>query len=691
MYALFEEAGKFLAGRILSEAESSAQIELDSGKRVKVKAAHILLKFEKPAPAELVAQAQAVAETIELELAYEFAPEDEFGFADLARDYFSDSATLAQQAGALFRLYDTPHYFRRAGKGRFKKAPAEIVQQALLAIEKKKQIQQQIADWALALGRGECPAPIREQLYRILFRPDKNSPEYKAVVDAARATQTAPLELLQKSGAIDSAYQFHWKRFLFENFPKGTQFPAVQAPQPPADLPLAPVQAYSIDDSHTTEIDDALSVQGLGTGTVTLGIHIAAPGLAIVPGTPLDQIGRNRLSTVYMPGYKITMLPDEVVQTYTLDEGRANPAVSLYVTIQEDTLEITGTETRLERVPVAVNLRHDQLDHIVTEAWLADPSIQVENTPPRLLDLRTELSFLYRLAQQLKARREVVRGKPETFSRPDYTFRLQGNDGGEPNGSELVSIGTRKRGAPLDLIVAEAAIVANSTWGAWLAEMGVPGIYRSQASLLPGVKVRMGTKALPHAGIGVKSYAWATSPLRRYVDLVNQWQIIACARHGKTAALAAPFKPKDAELFSIISAFDAAYSAYNGYQGGMERFWTLKYLQQNHITELTATTFKEGPQGILVRADTLPLVLPVLGAQGLPRGSRVRVRLGDIDLIALAVNATVVEHLDPNSTPQTLDDTESDDEVATAGPLAIAVDLSEGEAEAGTPAASTTP
>ena len=154
MYALFEEAGKFLAGRILSEAESSAQIELDSGKRVKVKAAHILLKFEKPAPAELVAQAQAVAETIELELAYEFAPEDEFGFADLARDYFSDSATLAQQAGALFRLYDAPHYFRRAGKGRFKKAPAEIVQQALLAIEKKKQIQQQIADWALALVRG---------------------------------------------------------------------------------------------------------------------------------------------------------------------------------------------------------------------------------------------------------------------------------------------------------------------------------------------------------------------------------------------------------------------------------------------------------------------------------------------------------------------------------------------------------
>jgi len=619
MYALFEETGKFLTGRILSEAESSAQIELDSGKRVKAKTAHILLRFDKPAPAELLAQAQAVAGSIELDLAWEFAPEDEFGFADLARDYFSDQATLAQQAGALFALYEAPHYFRRAGKGRFKKAPAEILQQALAAIEKKKAVQQQIADWAGQLGRGECPPPIREQLYKILFRPDKNAPEYKAVVEASRATHTAPLELLQKAGAIDSSYQFHWKRFLFDHFPKGTGFPALTAPPPPDDLPLAPVQAYSIDDSQTTEIDDALSVQGLGTGSVVLGIHIAAPGLAIQPGSELDKLGRNRLSTVYMPGYKITMLPDPVVQIYTLDAGRANPAVSLYATIDEATLEITATETRLERVPVTVNLRHDQIDHIVTEAWLQDASIQHENTPQPLLELREQLSFLYRLAVKLKAGRELVRGKPETFNRPDYTFRLVGNEGAEPDGSETVQIGTRQRGAPLDLIVAEAAIVANSTWGNLLAEHGVPGIYRSQASLAPGVKVRMGTKALPHAGIGVKSYAWATSPLRRYVDLVNQWQIIACARHGRTAALAAPFKPKDADLFGIISSFDTAYSAYNGYQAGMERFWTLKYLEQNGITELDATVFKEGPGGsFLVRADTLPLVLPVLGAQNLP-------------------------------------------------------------------------
>src|SRR6188472_606307 len=97
MFALFEEAGKFQAGRVLSEAESSAQVELESGKRVKVKAANILLKFDKPSPAELLREAQALASTIELELAWEFAPEEEFGFADLARDYFSEKAGQAQQ------------------------------------------------------------------------------------------------------------------------------------------------------------------------------------------------------------------------------------------------------------------------------------------------------------------------------------------------------------------------------------------------------------------------------------------------------------------------------------------------------------------------------------------------------------------------------------------------------------------
>ena len=681
MFVLFEDTGKFLAGRILSEADSSLQVELDSGKRVKVKAANALLKFDKPAPADLVASASALSQTIELELAWEFASDDEFGFADLARDYFSADASkpaaLLEQAAALFRLFDSPHYFRRAGKGRFKKAPAEILQLALAAIEKKKQLAAQITAWAEQLAQGECPLPVREQLYKILFKPDKNSAEYKAVVEAARSTHIAPLKLLQQSGAIASPYQFHYQRFLFENFPKGTGFAALQAPNVSTTLPLADVRAFSIDDSQTTEIDDALSVQGLGSGTVTLGIHIAAPGLAFAPGSPLDMVGRARLSTVYMPGYKLTMLPDSVVQHYTLQAGRNCPALSLYVTLDEATLAVSATASRLEQVPIASNLRHDVLDTTFTEAFFN--SAQQAEEP-----WGKELTFLHRLAKHLKAGREVVRGKPENFNRPDYNFKLDNAAGSQPQGDEQVSITTRQRGAPLDLIVAEAMILANSTWGLLLAEHGVPGIYRSQASMAPGVKVRMGTKALPHAGLGVAAYAWSTSPLRRYTDLVNQWQIIAVVQNGRTAALVAPFKPKDAELFSIISSFDAAYSAYSSFQSGIERYWTLKFLQQNNIAELTASFVKDN----LLRADALPLVLPAAGAQGLPRGARVRIKLGEIDEITLDISGTVIERLDvapdaarPAGVAPAADEDDADAEL-TCGAISIAVDLSEPAADA---------
>ncbi|MDO4795443.1 MAG: RNB domain-containing ribonuclease [Brachymonas sp.] len=701
MYALFEDSGKFLGGRILSEAETTAQIELESGKRVKVKRTQIVLSFDKPAPAGLLQAAGQLVTEIDAQLLWEFAPEDEFSFQDVAKDYFQDPATLEQQAATLLALFQAPHYFRRAGgaKGRFKKAAAEVVQQALAAIEKKARIQAQIDEWAEALAQGRAPQPIQDQLYKILFKPDKNAPEYKAVVQASKATRLPPLDLLQQAGAIRSPYEFHWQRFLFEFFPKGTDFPALQAPQAvdDASLPLAVVQAFSLDDSSTTEIDDALSVQGLGSGSVTLGIHIAAPGLALQPGDALDEVARQRLSTVYMPGYKITMLPQEVVQHYTLEAGLPRPALSLYATFDEATLALQSVRNVIERVEVMDNLRTDALQDIVSPDWLeaspaADPARASDaaeqaaeaELPAAVLRHRGALAFLWRLAQQLKAQREIVRGKPETFTRPDFTFRLLRDEALQdtpPDGSETVQIGIRQRGAPLDLIVSEMMILVNHHWGQLLADQGVPGIYRSQAALAPGVKVRMGAKPLPHAGIGVPCYVWSTSPLRRYVDLLNQWQVIAAIRHGAAAALAAPFKPKDAELFAIISAFDSAYSGYGAYQASMERFWTLRYLQEQGITELEGGVIREG----LVRANSLPLVVNVLGADKLPRQARVRIRLGQINLMALDVTGTVVAVLDEAAASQDAaaeEAEEGEDATLAAGPLVLAVDTEEAPQDA---------
>ncbi len=678
-YVLFEDAGKFAAGRVMSSGDASMQVELESGKRVKVKQAAALLGFDAPPPMELLRQAQELASQIDLDLAWEFASDDDFGFADLARDYFDAKAGAVHQAAALLALQGAPHYFRRLGKGSFRKASADTVKAALAAIEKRRQVGLQIQAWADELIAGRCPEAIGGQIYKILFKPDKNAPEYKAVVDAARRSQRAPLDLLREAGAIGNAYQFHWRRFLFERFPQGTAHPDLTAPSITDELPAADVRAFSVDDSTTTEIDDALSVHGLGSGRVTLGIHIAAPGLAISPGSAIDKLAQDRLSTVYVPGWKLTMLPDAVVSAYTLDAGRPVPAVSLYVDFDETSLEILGRHTRLERVPIVENLRHDQLDEIVTAAALdavseGDVASTAAGAPG--FPFADELAFLWRLAQHLKAGRERVRGKPETFNRPDPVFRLTGGEATDaqgPSGLERIDIGLRRRGAPLDLIVAEAMILANSTWGSWLAELRVPAIYRSQPSLAPGVKVRMGTKPAPHAGIGVDNYAWSTSPLRRYVDLVNQWQIIAAVRHGNAAALAAPFKPRDASLLAIVSSFDAAYADYATVQRLLERYWMLRWLVQNEVRELDATMIQDAT----VRVDAVPLVFRVAGTEGLPRGSRVRVRITGIDELSLDIHAALAARLLEPTDPQDAASGDDDADTVDAAPLALAIDVTE--------------
>src|SRR3546814_9792089 len=117
----------------------------------------------------------------------------------------------------------------------------------------------------------------------------------------------------------------------------------------------------------------------------------------------------------------------------------------------------------------------------------------------------------------------------------------------------------------------------------------------------------MSTHALPHEAIGVPQYSWSTSPLRRYVDLVNQWQILATAEHGVSARLVAPFKPKDADLFAIIGAFDAQYAAWGDYQSSMERYWCMRWLQQQNLHTVQVNVLRDD----LVRLDCAPLVTRV--------------------------------------------------------------------------------
>jgi len=620
MNVLFEEDGGFKAGSVMTDGEASLQVEMPSGKRSKIKAATVLLRFEKPAASALLEQATPLAEEIEADFLWECVSDGEFSFLDFARDYYGHEPAPVEATAVLLALHAAPVYFHRKGKGRFRKAPADILAAALASLEKKRQQALAMEGWIAELKEFRLPAEIAPLTDALLYAPDRNRPETKAFETACAETGLSAAQLLFKCGAIKSAYFLHFKRFLHEQFPKGTAFPALDAPALPVDLPCADVRAFSIDDANTTEIDDALSVVKLpGIGS-RIGIHIAAPGLAIAHGSPLDGVARARLSTVYMPGNKITMLPDAVVQNYTLAGGVDCPAVSLYLTVN-DALEIVSHESRLEMVHIAANLRHHEV-----EPWF---NAETVGGPLPAQPFRDELLHLWHFANACEGRR----GKPSAVQGVnDYNFAIEG-DLADPDAC-TVEISERKRGSPLDKLVAELMIVANSTWGGLLADRNVACLYRAQTQ----GKVRMTTSPLPHEGLGVPQYAWMTSPLRRYCDLVNQWQLIACLK-GETPA----FAQKSAELFAAMRDFEVTYGAYADFQRLMERYWCLRWLQQNGITEIDATVRREQ----LVKLDHLPLLLrvPSLPADLAP-GTRARLVVESIDLLAPELACRFVGLLD---------------------------------------------
>jgi len=623
MHVLFEEDGAFRAATILADNDSSLQVEAASGKRSKIKAASVLLRYDEPAPAVLLEQAELLLPGIEADFLWECVADSEFHFADFADEYFGHSASAVEAAALLLALHAAPVYFHRKGRGRFRKAPPEILEAALAGLEKKRQQALTIERMVSQLTSFTLPPEFPPLLGQLLYKPDRNRGETKALEAACSETGLSAAHLLHRCGAIRSPYDYHLQRFLLEQFPRGTAFPAVEPPPLPVDLPRADVRAFSIDDATTTDNDAGFSLQPLPGVGWRVGIHIAAPGLGIVPGSPLDEIARARLSTVYMPGSKFTMLPDAVVERYTLASGRAIPAISLYLTVTAE-LEIVGDESRLEIVPVVANLRHHDIEPLFNEQTLAGGLAE--------FPFRDELLTLWQLANACEGRR----GKPSaTPDNKDFNFRIKGDLGDAE--SCRVEISARRRGSPLDKLVAELMIVANSTWGALLASRGVAAIYRVQG----GGKVRMSTAPQAHEGLGVKQYAWLSSPLRRYVDLLNQWQLLACLK-----ADAPPFAARSDALFAALRDFELTYAAYAEFQRGMERYWCLRWLRQQGIERISATIGREN----LARLDDLPLVQRVPSAPELKPGQRVLLQLESVDYLTLALGCRYLETLSPTAT-----------------------------------------
>lgn len=616
MYLFYEEDGQFKAGSIISDNDSSLQVDTQHGKRVKIKAVNVMMRFAAPAPAEFMTAAQALREEIEIDFLWEVAGQEEFAFADLANEYFGHAPTPIESAAILMGLHESPMHFYKKGRGRYKPAPVEALTAAKASVIRKQREAEQLTAFVAELTAFVLPAAMREHVDQLLYAPDKNTVVWKALDAACKQTGLSASRLLDRCGAIPSSRDYHLQLFLREHFVRGTGFDEVAAPASLPDLPFAEVSAFSIDDASTTEIDDAFSVLRLPNGNWQVGVHIAAPALGITPDCELDRIAAQRLSTVYYPGGKITMLPDSAIADFTLTEASVCPALSMYIEITDGTWQTVGHVTRLDKVAIAANLRHENLEIDFNRNKL------LAGGEPYAF--QKELTILWHFSGVL----ESVRGKtpdPKLPPRADYNFKVE---------NDKVTITDRLRGNPIDRVVSELMIFVNAEWGKWLAESDTMALYRTQQN----GKVKMSTKPAPHVGLGVAQYTWSSSPLRRYVDLINQRQLIALVQNAPV-----PYPPKSDVLYTVLRDFELAYDAYNDFQRKMERYWCLRWLLQEQISSVSGGVIKEN----LVRLHGLPMVVQVPSLPELAVGTEVQLSIQEIDLLGVELSCAFQHKIEP--------------------------------------------
>ena len=247
----------------------------------------------------------------------------------------------------------------------------------------------------------------------------------------------------------------------------------------------------------------------LAAGGWEIGIHIAAPAAGHRAGFDARRATRPaRLSTIYVPGQQDHDAACVGGRAVSLG-AKAAPVRRCRSTCNVARIfRFAALARSLEQIRIAANLRHDVLEQQFNEETL---NAGLASFP---FAARAE-DVLWELATVL----EGGRGRPEPMRtvQMDYNFYVE---------NDRVRIVERQRGSPVDKLVAELMILVNSEWGRNVAEAGIPAIYRVQSN----GKVRMSTVPAAHQGLGVAQYIWASSPLRRYVDLINQRQIIAWLR-----------------------------------------------------------------------------------------------------------------------------------------------------------------
>jgi exoribonuclease-2 len=611
-FLLITNVHEYIFVKELEAFKNHLVVEVYSDKsKKKIKPNQIIVKIDSDNQEEFNQKVDELKQDIDITTFAELIEDcDKFiSIFELTKIYFSDNYTNIQLIALLFALYEQNLLFSHDGYGNFSKDSQNVTETKLKNIEEQKQYQEKYNNIYQAFINLEKPDLGDIDIIKIINKSDKNSIIFSALHNASKTLKLDIVDLCYKVGLIDDLADFFLKSFIRESFPSGIRYNTIEShifDNLKIEDNSSTVYTFSIDDENTSEIDDAFSVKPFNDEGYLIGVHISAPAI----NSSLEEMVSNNISTIYYPNGKITMLPQDIIKTYSLDEKRVVTVVSIYFVIDKS-FEIKDYYSKLEKVSVAKNLRIEELELLMGE----------DNDSQEFL-YKHELDILYNFALAL----EQKRGKPSVNSiSVDYSFKIDANC--------HITIKPRYRGNKIDKTVSELMILANCSWGRLLTNHFIPAIYRVKQ---PNTPVVMTLNADSHTGLNVSYYTWATSPLRRASDYVNQRQIIAMLLQSKHH-----YDATNHILLNVVDNFDKTYNQYINFQNKMERYWSLKYLLQENITEIDA---------IFVYKSKVQLIgVPIeLDVQGLikqkEKGTKIRLRLFDINLATLNFNYKILEH-----------------------------------------------
>ena len=499
---------------------------------------------------ELGHEVNAIAESLDLEEVWDVVCDDgdALTLTDIAELYWAEEPSPQQSIGLLFHLLADDLRFVRDGI-HYLPRDRETVAQTLERLQRQAERAADSEALVAAFKSGKLPAEITDyqsntlnQVRGFVLHGDDypRANPVKRFLDEAgvkgRDLQRQAFEKLVSLGLMRQDQHLALEREdITPDFPDDALAEAEAIdPTPlisdPDRLDLTDLTVFSIDDAETRDRDDALSIETLDDGnSYRVGIHITDVGALIPRGSALDVEADRRMSSLYLPEQTISMLPRRV----STDRGSVNPgeeraAISLIAELRDDG-QVADWKVVRSVIRSGHALSYPEADGIIGDS--GHP-------------LHTELTALHNLSERLRAQREA-RGALN-FDRDELSVKV-GSDG-------QISVAVVPRNAPSRNLIQEYMVLCNSLLAQYCSEAGLPAPFRSQttpdvsdieAQFPPGplrsylmlrrlTPAVVATKPGAHGGLGLEAYTQATSPLRRYPDLMVQRQISHHLRTGET-------------------------------------------------------------------------------------------------------------------------------------------------------------